>query len=337
MDTVSHNHPNMTKTTGGGQRPLSVWMGVVLIAILAAAFYLLGAGLARRMLPTVSHPLPAVIPPTFPTATPTGDRITPGEPVEGSLGGSSGTGEETGYNVWYFPAQAGQSATVEMWLHPGSGSNVEAELVARLLSANGVLLSEETGSVFLPPYLSVPSLPADGFYRIEVRPAIGEPGRYSLLVTLSDQETAVTPETSRPHLSPPTPIGQLVTPAEGMFQWPTIRRRISGWVFHDPGNPGHIGLDIAAEMWDPITAAADGVVLFAEWGGGYGNLVIVEHPGGWRTYYAHLSEIVVTVGQTVRQGELLGGAGTTGYSTGTHLHFEIRYQGRPVDPQLYLP
>ena len=123
----------------------------------------------------------------------------------------------------------------------------------------------------------------------------------------------------------------------GMFQWPTTRRAISGWVFHDPGNPGHNGLDIAAAMWDPIVAAADGIVVFADWGGGYGNLVIVEHQDDWLTYYAHFSEIVVEVGQEVRQGEILGGAGTTGYSTGPHLHFEIRYQGRPVDPHIHLP
>jgi murein DD-endopeptidase MepM/ murein hydrolase activator NlpD len=124
---------------------------------------------------------------------------------------------------------------------------------------------------------------------------------------------------------------------QGGFQWPTTRREISGWTFHDPRNPGHIGLDIAARMWDPIVAVADGVVVFAEWGGGYGNLVIVDHDNNWRTYYAHLSEIVVETGQEVRQGELLGGAGSTGYSTGPHLHFELRYQGRPVDPHVHLP
>ena len=124
---------------------------------------------------------------------------------------------------------------------------------------------------------------------------------------------------------------------EGMFIWPSARREISGWTFHDPGNPGHIGLDIAARMWDPIVAIADGTVVFAEWGGGYGNLVIVDHGDGWDSYYAHLSEFAVEAGEEVRQGQLLGGAGTTGYSTGPHLHFEIRYYGRPVDPHVHLP
>ena len=79
------------------------------------------------------------------------------------------------------------------------------------------------------------------------------------------------------------------------------------------------------------------MVAFAAWGGGYGNLVIVEHDDDWLSYYAHLEEIAVEFGQEVRQGELLGGAGTTGYSTGPHLHFELRYQDRPVDPHIYLP
>jgi murein DD-endopeptidase MepM/ murein hydrolase activator NlpD len=140
--------------------------------------------------------------------------------------------------------------------------------------------------------------------------------------------------------TPPLPSG--ATPdspaaAAKLFQWPTTRRRISGWTYHDPDNPGHFGLDIAAEPWDPIVAVADGKVVFADWGGGYGNLVILEHGNDWRSYYAHLTEIAVDVGQPVRQGETLGGAGTTGYSTGPHLHFELRYRDRPVDPHIYLP
>lgn len=80
-----------------------------------------------------------------------------------------------------------------------------------------------------------------------------------------------------------------------------------------------------------------GTVAYDDWLHGYGNLVIVNHGDGWLSYYAHLTEIVVENGQEVRQGELLGGAGTTGYSTGPHLHFELRYGGRPVDPHVHLP
>lgn len=307
-------------------------MWIVLAAALATVAYLAGADLARRwMSPSLALPLPTETPAPAQISTQVAAVwLAPDEPVEGTLG------EDTA-DEWQFRGLAGQSVTIEMWLHPGSGSSVDAELTVQLVSPNGTVLAEEPGSVFLPPYLAEPHLPASDLYYVRVLPASGAPGRYSLLLTLSDASAAGTPGAPVPQ-QPPTAVapGDFAA-AQGQFQWPSTRRAISGWTFHDPGNPGHIGLDIAAKMWDPIVAAANGVVVFAEWGGGYGNLVIVEHDGGWRTYYAHFSEIVVEVGQKVRQGELLGGAGTTGYSTGPHLHFEIRYQGRPVDPHVHLP
>lgn len=316
------------KTTGGGKSPLSLFVWVALTVALAAAAYLTGSALAEQWVE-----LPSSAPASTPVPVPTEDVswLVSGAPVEGTLGGEAG-------DAWEFLGREGQSATVEMWLYPGSGSDVEAELAVSLLAPDGAVLTEETGSVFLLPYIFQPRLPDTGLYTVRVAPLSGAPGRYSLLLSLAEALTPVAPGgTPPPQLTATASGSQAAVVAQGMFQWPTSRRNISGWTFHDPLNPGHIGLDIAARMWDPIVAAADGVVVFAEWGGGYGNLVIVEHEGGWRTYYAHLSEIVVKVGQEVRQGELLGGAGTTGHSTGPHLHFEIRYQGRPVDPQLYLP
>jgi len=319
--------------TGGGKSPLSLLMWAVLVAVLAAVAYLTGAGLAQRWIgPSLALPSETQIPTQVPAQTPAqaADRLTPGEPAEGTLGAEAG--EE-----WQFQGRVGQSATIEMWLHPGSGSSVETELAVHLLSPDGTVLANETGSVFLPPYLFEPRLPTTGLYRVQVAPVSGAPGRYSLMLTLSDAPAPIIPGvTPPPQPTMATPGGHAVT-AQGLLQWPSTRRAISGWTFHDPRNPGHIGLDIAARMWDPIVAVADGVVVFAEWGGGYGNLVIVDHENGWRSYYAHLTEIVVKFGQEVRQGELLGGAGTTAYSTAPHLHFELRYQGRPVDPHHHLP
>jgi len=303
-------------------------MWAVLTAVLAAMAYLAGAALAQRwMEPSLALPSATQVPVQAAAAW-----ITPNDHVDGTLG--AGAGDE-----WRFRGRAGQSVTIEMWLHPGSGSSVEAELAVHLIGPDGAVLAEETGSLFLLPYLIEPHLPATGIYRIQVVPVSGAPGRYSLLLTLSDTPAPVTPGATSP-VQPTVAASSdhtAAAAAQGLFQWPTTRRAISGWTFHDPRNPGHIGLDIAARMWDPIVAVADGVVVFAEWGGGYGNLVIVEHGDDWRSYYAHLTEIVVEVGQEVRQGELLGGAGTTGYSTGPHLHFEIRYHSRPVDPHIYLP
>jgi murein DD-endopeptidase MepM/ murein hydrolase activator NlpD len=95
----------------------------------------------------------------------------------------------------------------------------------------------------------------------------------------------------------------------------------------------HQGLDWAAPEGAPVSAAAPGVVAFAGERGGYGRLVVVSHPDGGSTYYGHLSEIAVEAGQKVGRGQKLGAVGSTGLSTGPHLHFEARdASGRPVDP-----
>ncbi|GBD28854.1 Murein hydrolase activator EnvC [bacterium HR31] len=73
-------------------------------------------------------------------------------------------------------------------------------------------------------------------------------------------------------------------------------------------------------------------MVYAGWFGGYGKLVVVDHGGGVATLYGHLSSILVSLGQRVGEGDLVGRVGSTGYSTGPHLHFEIRVSGRPVDP-----
>ena len=101
----------------------------------------------------------------------------------------------------------------------------------------------------------------------------------------------------------------------------------------------HNGLDIGGPTGTPIMAAADGVVITSEWhNGGYGNLVEIEHPDGSITLYAHNSENRVRVGEVVKKGQLIAFMGSTGYSTGPHLHFEIHLPGQgAVNPSAYLP
>ncbi|MCS7283737.1 MAG: peptidoglycan DD-metalloendopeptidase family protein [Anaerolineae bacterium] len=123
----------------------------------------------------------------------------------------------------------------------------------------------------------------------------------------------------------------------GWFIYPTGSARVSGWYFYDRRNPGHIGLDYACRLGDPIYAADHGVVTIAGWNGGYGILVELNHGNGFTTRYAHLSELAVGCGQSVYQGQIIGYCGSTGWSSGPHLHFEIRYLGVPQNPQGYLP
>lgn len=99
----------------------------------------------------------------------------------------------------------------------------------------------------------------------------------------------------------------------------------------------HEGQDIAAPKGTPIAVTADGTVIFAGWMRGYGQVVAVSHGDNIATRYGHLSEIEVSVGQTLRRGEQLGCVGSTGRSTGSHLHYEVRVDDRPVNPLEYLP
>jgi murein DD-endopeptidase MepM/ murein hydrolase activator NlpD len=98
----------------------------------------------------------------------------------------------------------------------------------------------------------------------------------------------------------------------------------------------HTGLDFRAEYGAPVRASGAGQVVGAEYAGGYGNMVEIDHGNGVTTRYAHLSSIAVAVGQTVETGAVLGRAGSTGRSTGAHLHYETRIDGEAVDPQRFL-
>ena len=110
-------------------------------------------------------------------------------------------------------------------------------------------------------------------------------------------------------------------------------------VRQDPfnGSPAmHTGLDIHGENGDPVRASADGTVTAAGWTGGYGRAVDIDHGNGLSTRYAHLSAIEVRVGQSVKSGQIVGKVGSTGRSTGPHLHYETRVRGEAVDPQKFL-
>lgn len=105
--------------------------------------------------------------------------------------------------------------------------------------------------------------------------------------------------------------------------------------FHG-GNRRHTGIDMAGDRGTPILSTATGVVEFAGWQSGYGKLVVIRHDFGLETRYGHLSEIRVKVGQRISRGERIGDMGSTGRSTGTHLHYEVRTEGEAVNPMTYI-
>lgn len=103
------------------------------------------------------------------------------------------------------------------------------------------------------------------------------------------------------------------------------------------GNRFHGGIDLVARSGTPVAAARGGRVAFTGWSGAYGYAVFVDHEAGWQTRYAHLSRIDVRVGDVVRQGATIGAVGSTGASTNPHLHFEVRFEGRALDPLQFVP
>jgi len=127
--------------------------------------------------------------------------------------------------------------------------------------------------------------------------------------------------------------GTMLWPAEGEITSPF------GWRVHPIFGTQrlHTGIDIGADYGDSVRAADGGVVIHSDWMGGYGNAVIIDHGNGISTLYAHNSQLLVSEGQTVAKGQTISRVGSTGYSTGPHLHFEVRQNGSPVNPLNFLP
>ncbi|HMN60635.1 MAG TPA: peptidoglycan DD-metalloendopeptidase family protein [Anaerolinea sp.] len=123
---------------------------------------------------------------------------------------------------------------------------------------------------------------------------------------------------------------------QGTFVWPTTEKFLSGYDFSPATN--HWGIDIAGAMGNPIYAADSGVVVYSGWNDwGYGNVVVIDHGNGWQTLYAHMSQIYATCGASVSQGVAIGAMGSTGRSSGPHLHFELmNASGVRVNPWNYL-
>ena len=132
--------------------------------------------------------------------------------------------------------------------------------------------------------------------------------------------------------TPDTAPGALAWPVTGVITSPFGWRRSP----FGGGAEFHQGLDIGANMGTTVTAAAAGTIISAGWYGGYGNYILIDHGGHMSTGYGHLSRIFVSNGQQVQRGQAIGAVGSTGASTGPHLHFEVRISGKPVDPTAYL-
>lgn len=150
--------------------------------------------------------------------------------------------------------------------------------------------------------------------------------------------TLATPAAAQPDFMGRS-VDYVAAAAEEGFATPTRDYRLSAR-FGQSGpmwsSGQHTGLDFAAPVGTPIYAAHEGTVHSAGPAGAYGNLIVIKHGDGTRTFYAHLSEIDVLPKQKVQRGQTIGALGNTGNSSGPHLHFEVRDHGTPVNPEQYL-
>ncbi|MGZ9583851.1 M23 family metallopeptidase [Paenibacillus marinisediminis] len=145
----------------------------------------------------------------------------------------------------------------------------------------------------------------------------------SMPVTLNEARNAQTLIAGTPSIWPTT--SRLITSSFGYRQDPITKRAAF-----------HAGIDIGGEVGDPVYAAADGKVVTAEFNASRGNYIVIRHASGLDTWYMHLSKIVVKEGQEVTKGDLIGKVGTSGRSTGAHLHFEVIQDGKTINPLPYM-
>lgn len=157
----------------------------------------------------------------------------------------------------------------------------------------------------------------------------------SLKTRLKEDTYLIIPDGEKPYVpkvvtsyTGPIPEGSRGT---GRFQWPVLGKITQDYWY------GHRAIDIGAPTGSALLAADGGFVSFAGWTDvGYGYLVVIDHANGFATYYAHLSKIYVYSGEGVERGQVIGAVGSTGWSTGPHLHFEVRYYGVQQNPRSYL-
>lgn len=177
--------------------------------------------------------------------------------------------------------------------------------------------------------------PIGGVTASRAADALGKPA-YGSRSALGETGAIVTFSRRRPgtFLSPYSPGISAAPFTSGM---PVASRAVTsgfGMRWHPMlgGMRAHHGVDLAAPTGSPVVATADGTVSTASWAGGYGLLVALDHGGGRQTRYGHLSRLNVAAGQAVRRGEIIGFVGSTGRSTGPHLHYETRVNGHAVNP-----
>lgn len=260
-----------------------------------------------------------------------------------TVGGKTGTAQVGGDllpHAWFTGfAQDGDQAVVIVVLieNGGEGSQVAAPVFARMAQAVFALENLPEPAVTLaPPTLTpeppeetaVPASPAETPEPTQTLAAAVE-GVLAADIPYQDDKTDFT------ELGSATcPGNQEGLSGDGKFIWPTVYQAVSGAKFAE----GHPGVDFSTPPGAAVYAADDGLVIFAGWSElGYGNVIVIDHGNGYKTLYAHLSQVSQHCGAKVQSGKLIGLSGSTGNSSGPHLHFEVRVPGGYLNPMRVLP
>lgn len=212
---------------------------------------------------------------------------------------------------------------------PGKGSTASGPVLpdASTTDTAGIASSDNIGGPTLPDAAAASVVSRASIS--EARSALGMLGQIDL--KMGDQTESL--EEVRSALS--ESMAYISAKPEGIPAFGYISSRF-GYRNTMFGVDSHTGYDIAGRYGLPITATADGTVIFAGWAGTYGNMVQIEHLYGWSTIYGHCSKLTVKLGDRVKRGEVIGFMGSTGKSTGPHVHYEIRINGQAVNPRYYL-
>jgi peptidoglycan glycosyltransferase len=264
--------------------------------------------------------------------------------VEGlTVGGKTGTaqvGGDLAPHAWFtgFAQNADQAVVIVVLIeNGGEGSQVAAPIFARMAQAVFTPENRPEPAVTLAPPTPTPkptaqtaaltSLPESATPTPKLTPTVeGVPPPD---IPYRDDRTDFT------ELGSTTCPGNQVGPiGDGKFIWPSVYQAVSGEKFSE----SHPGVDFSTPPGVPVYAADDGLVIFAGWSElGYGNVIVIDHGNGYKTLYAHLSQISQYCGAKVKSGQLIGLSGSTGNSSGPHLHFEVRVPGGYLNPLKVLP
>ena len=260
--------------------------------------------------------------------------------VEGlTVGGKTGTaqlGGDLAPHAWFtgFAQDADQAVVIVVLIeNGGEGSQVAAPIFARMAQAVFAPEDRPEPAVTLAPPTTTPQPAAP----------TAQPDSATPTPTLAPEVEGVPPadipyrgdRTDFTELGSATCPGNQVGPiGDGKFIWPSVYQAVSGEKFAE----GHPGVDFSTPPGVAVYAADDGLVIFAGWSElGYGNVIVIDHGNGYKTLYAHLSQISQYCGAKVKSGQLIGLSGSTGNSSGPHLHFEVRVPGGYLNPLKVLP